>query len=270
MIVYPNAKINLGLNVVEKRPDGFHNLETIFYPIGLCDILELVEAEEMVFSNSGITIDCSPEDNLVWKAYMLLKEKYELPNAKIHLHKVIPFGAGLGGGSADAAFMLKLTNDYFQLNISEDELIETAAKLGSDCAFFIKNKPCYAVGKGDELKEMEWAMKPGYWVLVKPDAKVSTPDAYRWVKPLKSTDDLRDVVKMPVADWKNKLKNDFEASVFKQYPEIEQVKNNLYDMGAEYACMSGSGASVFGYFTEMPDITNKFDDSCFVWTGEIK
>lgn len=269
MIVYPNAKINLGLNIVSKREDGFHNLQTVFYPIQLCDMLEFIESPNMEFTNSGINIDCHPEDNLVVKAYRMLQKQYNLPNAKIHLHKVIPFGAGLGGGSSDAAFMLKAINDHFKLGLSEEELIENAAKLGSDCAFFIKNRPCFATGRGEILEDIELDIKNKYWVLVKPNTKVSTPAAFRHISPKTPSHNLKDTIKLNVSEWNERLFNDFEKSVFPQFPEIEAVKNQLNELGATYTAMSGSGASVFGIFDTQPTIDQLFPNDYFVWEGKV-
>ncbi len=253
MIVFPNAKINIGLNVVEKRSDGFHNIETLFYPIALNDVLEFVESNNTVFSSSGIVIDCNPGHNLVMKAYRVMQERYNLSPLKIHLHKVIPFGAGLGGGSADAAFMLSALNSYFELGVGEDELMAIASGLGSDCTFFIKNKPCLARGKGDKLHEYPFDLSGKYLVVVKPDVHVSTPDAYSMVSPHFPEALLSELLNTPISKWKETVKNDFEAPVFEKYPQIAEMKKRLYDAGALYAAMSGSGSAVFGIFENKPD-----------------
>ncbi|TKG94788.1 4-(cytidine 5'-diphospho)-2-C-methyl-D-erythritol kinase [Puteibacter caeruleilacunae] len=268
MITYPNAKLNLGLNVVEKRNDGFHNIETIFLPIGLSDAIEFVESEDekVEFSNSGILVDCSAEQNLILKAYELLKADFDIPGLKVHLHKVIPFGAGLGGGSSDASFMLKSLNSVYNLGLSKEELKVYARQLGSDCAFFIDNVPCFGEGKGDELSAINVSLKGYYLVLIKPDVNVSTPAAYRYVKPVKTTKNLRDLVTLPVEQWKDKIKNDFEDSVFPQFPVIKEIKYKLYNMGATFASMSGSGASVFGIFENLPELPEELkNDGSFVW-----
>lgn len=272
MIVFPNAKINIGLFVTEKRNDGFHNLETVFYPVGLTDILEVNEAEgkekgDCFFKNSGIVIDCPSDKNLVIKAYRLLAGAYDLPAVNVHLHKVIPFGAGLGGGSSDAAFMLKVLNQLFVLNIPEDELMTYAAQLGSDCAFFIKNSPAFASGKGEVLENSVLSLKDYCMVLVKPACGVSTAEAYAGIVPCKASFDLRKIGDIPVTEWKNKVFNDFERTVFAIYPEIEGIKKKLYSDGAVFASMTGSGSAVFGLFhrENMPEF--HFSD-CFVWKGD--
>lgn len=253
MISFPNAKINIGLNVVSKRPDGYHNLETIFYPVKLSDALELTESDHTEFTTSGIKIDGNPENNLVFKAYQLLTSDFELPPVNIHLHKVIPFGAGLGGGSADAAFTLKMLNNFFNLKISSDKLESYAAKIGADCPFFIKNKPTFANGIGDQFHPINLDLSEFKIIIVKPNIAVSTPDAYKNVIPAKPDFNLKDIEDLPIENWKDIIKNDFEKSVFPKYPEIEHLKNTLYENGALYASMSGSGAAVFGIFRHMPE-----------------
>ena len=272
MITYPNAKLNLGLNVVEKRADGFHNIETIFLPIGLSDAIEFVESgnEEIQFSNSGILVDCKTEQNLILKAYQLLKSDFDIPCLNVHLHKVIPFGAGLGGGSADASFMLKSLNSVYNLGLSKEELKTYASQLGSDCAFFIDNVPCYGEGKGDELSPINVLLKDYFLVLIKPDVNVSTPDAYRYVKPVNPVEKLKDLISLPIDQWKDKVKNDFENSVFPQFPVIKEIKDDLYRMGAIYASMSGSGASVFGIFKELPIIPQSLKNKGnFIWIEKL-
>ncbi|TRX71553.1 4-(cytidine 5'-diphospho)-2-C-methyl-D-erythritol kinase [Carboxylicivirga sp. M1479] len=271
MICYPNAKINIGLNVVEKRSDGYHNLETIFYPIPLCDALEAVHTSEdkepYTFSSSGIKIDGKDEDNICIKALHLIKEHCQLPALKIHLHKLIPFGAGLGGGSADGAFMLNLLNKEFELKLSDEILQAMAAQLGADCAVFIKNKPAYATGIGDVLQTIDLNLSGYYMALIKPPIHVSTPDAYQGVIPTPSSHPLTELIKLPINQWKHHIKNDFEASVFKKYPEIGNIKMQLYNSGAQYACMSGSGSSVFGIFKEEPQLKVKPD--YFTWIKKL-
>jgi len=259
MISYPNAKINIGLNIVSKRTDGYHNLETIFYPVQLKDALELVESDETQFSASGIKIDGKPENNLVFKAYKILEQDFKLPPVKIHLHKVIPFGAGLGGGSADAAFTLKMLNEFFKLKISSEKLQLYASKIGADCPFFIKNKPTFASGIGDKFQPFTLDLSEYKIIIAKPNTSVSTPDAYRHVIPSKPEFNLRDIEQLPIEEWKDIVKNDFETSVFKQYPEVEVLKKSLYASGAIYASMSGSGSAVFGIFRQIPAKLNKLD-----------
>jgi len=258
MLVFPNAKINLGLNVVSKRADGYHNLETVFYPVKLADALELVEAGETSLSISGLTIDGNAENNLVLKAYRLLEHDYQLPPVKFHLHKVIPFGAGLGGGSSDAAFALKMLNRFFQLQLSDTSLENYAARLGADCPFFIQNKPVFAHGIGDRFEPVALDLHEYQIVVVKPGISVSTPEAYRNIVPAPASFNLRDISKLPIEEWKNVVKNDFEKSVFPQYPGIEKLKNQLYDLGAVYASMSGSGSAVYGIFRHLPADLDRF------------
>lgn len=252
MITFPNAKINLGLNIVEKRPDGYHNLETIFYPIPLQDALEITPWEggerKYKLAQSGIQIAGDDENNLVVKAYKLLDSLYNLPPIEINLLKHIPSGAGLGGGSADAAFMLCMLNQHFQLNIPNEQLEVYAAQLGADCAFFVENKPTFAEGIGNIFSPIELSLKGYKLVLVKPDIFVSTRDAFAQIKPKRPSISLKEVAKMPVEAWKTYMVNDFEESVFPQFPAIADIKAKLYDMGAIYASMSGSGSSVFALF----------------------
>ena len=252
MITFPNAKINIGLNVVSKRDDGYHNLETIFYPVKLADALELADSDKMQFSSSGIKIDGNPENNLVVKAYKLLQKDFKLPLVKLHLNKVIPFGAGLGGGSSDAAFTLKMLNDYFNLKIPSAKLENYAAQIGADCPFFINNKPTFATGIGDQFQPINLDLTEYEILIVKPNISVSTPDAYKNIIPSKPEFNLKDIENLPIESWKDYIKNDFEESVFETYPEIENLKQTLYKMGALYASMSGSGSALFGVFCDLP------------------
>lgn len=267
MITYPNAKINLGLNIVEKRPDGYHNLETVFYPINLQDALEvnLMEGEEeFSLKVSGVPIEGEPENNLVVKAYRLLKKDYpEMPAIDIHMYKHIPTGAGLGGGSADAAFMIKLLNEKFKLNLSIEKMEEYAAILGADCAFFIQNKPVFATGIGNIFEPIQLSLKGYYLVLVKPDIFVSTKDAFAHIIPTQPTQSLKEIIRMPVETWRATMKNDFEDSVFQKFPEIAAIKDKLYDLGAVYASMSGSGSSVYGIFREQVEFVDEIFSGCF-------
>ena len=267
MITYPNAKINLGLNIVEKRPDGYHNLETVFYPINLQDALEVnlrEGEEEFSLKVSGVSIEGEPEDNLVVKAYRLLKKDYpNMPAIDIHMYKHIPTGAGLGGGSADAAFMIKLLNEKFKLNLSIEKMEEYAAILGADCAFFIQNKPVFATGIGNIFEPIQLSLKGYYLVLVKPDIFVSTKDAFAHITPMQPTQSLKEIIRMPVETWRATMKNDFEESVFQKFPEIAAIKDKLYDLGAIYASMSGSGSSVFGIFREQVEFVDEIFSGCF-------
>lgn len=252
MISFPNAKINIGLHITEKRPDGFHNLETVFFPVGWSDILEFAESDQLQFTTSGIQISGDPQTNLVMKAYRLIKDEYQIPPLKIHLHKQIPFGAGLGGGSSDAAFMLLMLNKWFELNIPEQKLLAYAAVLGSDCPFFILNKPVYATGRGELMNIIDLKLNGLSLLIVKPPYEVSTANAFRFVNPQKSEISLPELMEQPVENWKNRVVNQFESSVFQQLPSIGQLVRTLYEQGAEYASMSGSGSSVFGLFKKLP------------------
>jgi 4-diphosphocytidyl-2-C-methyl-D-erythritol kinase len=248
MLTFPNAKINIGLNVISRRSDGYHNLETVFYPVKIKDALEVIEADELSFESSGIEIPGFANENLCLKAYDLLKGDFDIPPVKIHLHKQIPIGAGLGGGSADAAFFIRLMNDKFSLGLDDGVMESYARQLGADCAFFVKNTPVFAFGKGDEFSNITLDLSQYYLVLVMPPVHVSTGEAYRGVKPGPSKTSLKDQILLPVENWKGEIKNDFEESVFKNHSSIRGVKAALYEAGALYTSMSGSGASVYGIF----------------------
>lgn len=262
MITFPCAKINLGLNIVSKRPDGYHNLETVFYPIPLTDALEIKYMDEKFPSKSpcdlkitGKDVDCNEEDNLVIKAYQLLAADFQLPRVHAHLVKRIPTQAGLGGGSSDAAYMIRLLDERFRLNIGIPEMERYAAKLGADCAFFITADPSYAEGIGDVLMPVDvpGAGLGGYYLaVVKPSVAVSTRDAYAAIVPKTPAKCCRDIVRQPIETWKNELVNDFEAPIFAMHPELAAIKQSLYDAGAVYAAMSGSGSALFGIFREQP------------------
>ncbi|MFM6975926.1 MAG: 4-(cytidine 5'-diphospho)-2-C-methyl-D-erythritol kinase [Sphingobacteriaceae bacterium] len=261
MICFPNAKINIGLNIIERRPDGYHNLESVFYPVRINDALEVVEAGELQFTSSGLDIPGKLEDNLCVKAFYLLKQDFNIPPVHIHLHKHIPIGAGLGGGSADAAFFIKLMNEKFDLGLGVEQMEAYARKLGADCAFFIQNEPVYAFAKGDEFEPVKLDLNAYYLVLVMPDVTVSTGMAYSGIKPLASSQYLPAVVQLPLEEWKKSIKNDFETSVFGQYPVIRGIKAALYESGAMYAAMSGSGSSVYGIFkqpVQLPELEKNY------------
>lgn len=251
MILFPNAKINIGLNIVSKRPDGFHNLESIFYPLAIKDALEVIEDDNLQFSSSGIAIPGSSNDNLCIKAYHLLKQDFKtLPPVRIHLHKNIPIGAGLGGGSADASFFIRMMNQKFDLQMDNSKMEHYASKIGSDCAFFIQNKPAYALEKGDQLSPLDLNLDSYFFVLIMPEVQVSTAEAYRGVRVSPNDMPLTELIKLPITEWKFHIKNDFEPSVFSKYSVIAQIKDSLYEAGALYASMSGSGSSVYGVFNE--------------------
>lgn len=269
MLFFPNAKINLGLNVVNKRSDGYHNIETIFYPVPINDALEIVAAKENeTFTQEGIPIVADPADNLAMRALRLLRQEYTIPPLDIYLMKSIPFGAGLGGGSSDAAFMLKLINQYCELGITDERLEELAASIGADCPFFIRNKPVFASGIGNIFTPVALSLKGYYFGLIKPDIMVSTPEAYSLITPQTPAIDLKEIIRRPVQEWKDLMVNDFEKSVFSRYPEIEKLKTFFYTHGAVYASMSGSGSSVFGLFREQPEFHLKeIHPDYFCWEG---
>ncbi len=249
MLTFPNAKINIGLNIISRRSDGYHNLETVFYPVKIKDALEVIEADELSFEASGIEIPGYANENLCLKAYHLLKKDFDIPPVKIHLHKQIPIGAGLGGGSADAASFIRLMNDKFSLGLDDVAMENYARQLGADCAFFIQNMPVFAFGKGDEFSNIDLDLSAYYLVLVMPPVHVSTGEAYRGVKPGPPKSSLKEQILIPIENWKAEIKNDFEESIFKNHSSIRGVKAALYEAGALYASMSGSGASVYGIFT---------------------
>ncbi|MDE5420539.1 4-(cytidine 5'-diphospho)-2-C-methyl-D-erythritol kinase [Labilibaculum sp. DW002] len=266
MLSFPNAKINIGLNIVEKRADGFHNIETIFYPIPLTDGLEIANSDVVnyQFSSSGIPINIEDKDNIVCKAFELIRSKYNIPSTAIHLHKNIPFGAGLGGGSADAAFMIKMLNTQYKLNIPVKEMENLAGQIGSDCPFFIQNKPVFAKEKGDVFSKCSINLAGYHILLIKPDIHIGTPEAYANTKPAIPKQALELLIKEPIETWKNHIVNDFEDSIFPNHPELAKIKSDLYEQGAVYASMSGSGSSIFGLFKEKPTYTSP---KHFTWIG---
>lgn len=256
MIAFPNAKINIGLNVTGRRSDGYHNIETVFYPVKINDVIEVVEGHNLTFENSGIEIPGNREDNLCLKAYDLLKHDFKLPPVAIHLHKNIPIGAGLGGGSSDAAFFLRLLNTKFELRLTDLQMEDYARQLGADCAFFIRNRPVFAYEKGDRFKDVSLDLSSYFIALVMPDVHVSTNEAYKGIRPSKPKEDLCELMKLPVKKWKDLVRNDFEDSIFPNHSEIRGVKAALYEAGALYASMSGSGASVYGIFDKKVELAD--------------
>jgi 4-diphosphocytidyl-2-C-methyl-D-erythritol kinase len=250
MLIFPNAKINLGLKVLEKRNDGYHSIETIFLPVDLCDCLEFTESESSHTSVeiSGIEIQGSLEDNLVMKAWQIMHKHHNVPFIQAHLHKNIPIGAGLGGGSSDAAFMLKGINDYFNCGCSLQQLKNYASELGSDCAFFITNTPSIGTGRGEKLEEIDFSLPEYEILLVNPGIHIGTCEAYLLVNPGTPKFTLKKLVQMPVEMWQKEIVNDFELHIFRQYPLIANLKYKLMEMGAVYASMSGSGSTVYGIF----------------------
>ncbi|HSF52717.1 MAG TPA: 4-(cytidine 5'-diphospho)-2-C-methyl-D-erythritol kinase [Algoriphagus sp.] len=252
MISFPNAKINLGLHIIGKRKDGFHEIETCMVPIPLFDALEMILDKKPNWNSTGLDIPGDPKDNLILKAEKLLRKDFPgIPNLNIHLHKNIPMGAGLGGGSADGAFALKLMNNLFDLHLDDFFLEEYAEKLGSDCPFFIENTPKIARGRGEILEPIELSLKGTYLILINPGIHVGTKEAYAGVTPSLPKVKLEEVLK-DRSRWKTELVNDFEPSIFKNHPVIAEIKSKLYEAGAFYAAMSGSGSSVFGLFDLQP------------------
>ncbi|MGN6802413.1 MAG: 4-(cytidine 5'-diphospho)-2-C-methyl-D-erythritol kinase [Ginsengibacter sp.] len=249
MVTFPNCKINLGLNILRKREDGFHHLETVFYPLPLFDILEIVTTNSSTeLFNTGIS-GGNEKDNLCLKAYQLLQKDFpDLPTIKIHLHKTIPVGAGLGGGSSDAAFTLKLLNEKFELNLSQEQFLGYASQLGSDCPFFLENEPVLATGVGEKMKRIQLSLPSFKILLINPGIHISTKELFQKITPAIPEKSISEIIGQPIDTWKGELKNDFEPIVFKMFPEIEKIRNLLYDHNAVYASLTGSGSSVFGIF----------------------
>jgi len=267
MVVFPNAKINLGLAVTEKRPDGYHNLESIFLPINLCDILEILPSQTFTIKNYGLNIDGNIEQNLCYKAFKLLQNDFNIPPVSIILYKNIPMGAGLGGGSSDAAFTLKTLNKLFELNLSHLQLSQYAKRIGSDCNFFIENIPAFATQKGDELTPISYSFNDIYVVILKKNILIHTAEAYQHITPHKTINSFKEIIeKINTDEWKDFFYNDFEKLAFSNYPELKELKNYLYQQGAFYASMTGSGSAIYGLFKFEPklDINN-----IFIWKGKI-
>ena len=258
MVIFPRAKINIGLRIIGKRSDGFHNIQTVFYPVRLADALEYVVGENKyesdLITETGINSGCSPEKNIVILAVRKIREIHPIPYLKLHLHKTIPTGAGLGGGSADAAYLIKSLNKYFNLGFTQTEMKTISASLGSDCPFFIDNTPSYGEGRGEILTPVDPLPDHYYLIILKPDVEVSTAEAYKGCTPMYDGNDLIDVYNNSISLWKKSLSNDFEKTVFGRYTEIGNLKDHLYSLGAVYSSMSGSGSSVYGLFEKIPEI----------------
>jgi 4-diphosphocytidyl-2-C-methyl-D-erythritol kinase len=276
MICFPPCKINLGLRVTQKREDGFHALETVFYPLTLTDALEIIIAdahttEPLTFTSSGLVIHGDTSDNLCCKAYWLLKKDYpDIPNIKMHLHKKIPMGAGLGGGSADGAFTLTLLNQLFNLQLPEEKLMQYALTLGSDCPFFILNSPAFATGRG-EILAPTYVNLDGYnIVIVNPGIAISTKMAFSFITPNQPSTQIPDILNLPINTWKDSLINDFEAPIFKTLPELQNIKATLYNNGAVYASMTGTGSTIYGIFPTsiMSEISFDFPSNYFVYINQ--
>ena len=258
MLAFPNCKINLGLHIISKRGDGYHNLETVFLPIPFTDVLEILPSDKTEFTCTGLPVDAN--DNLCIKAYNLLKQDFpELPAIKMHLHKAIPLGAGLGGGSSDAAFTLQLLNEKCNLDLKTEQLLDYALQLGSDVPFFLINKPCFATGRGEILEAINIDLANYKLLIIHPGIHIDTKWAFSKITPRQSTGSIKEIITQPIDTWKQQLQNDFEVPVFTSYPEIRKLKNELYQMGAIYASMSGSGSSVFGMFLKDAHFTYNED-----------
>lgn len=264
MVSFPPCKINLGLRVYDKRPDGYHNLETCFYPVPWTDILEVIKADAFSFTTSGVPIPGNPADNLCMRAYRLMEHNFGVGPVHIHLHKIIPTGAGLGGGSSDAAHTLRLVNDVFHLGLPSDILIEYAAQLGSDCAFFTQDKPMVGTGRGEILSAVHIEPLPKFLILVNPGIHVSTTEAFRGISSNTSDRSLADCLGSRPESWGRLVKNDFEETVFRKHPAISAIKEKLYALGAVYTSMTGSGSTVYGFFEEEPVLDLNFDTAT-VW-----
>lgn len=269
MICFPNAKINIGLNVTEKRGDGYHNIESIFYPVNWCDAIETLKTKgsgDLNLKTLGIPVPGNTNDNLCAKAYHLLNAKYKLPSVDIWLLKCIPMGAGLGGGSADAAFFLKQLNELFKLNLSTEELKTYASQIGSDCTFFIDNTPALASGKGDIITPVKLNLCNYSISIVYPQIHINTKNAYSLVRPQKKLNSLSEAILSPIHTWKEKIVNDFEEPIFREYPRLLEIKNRLYTEGALYASMSGSGSAIYGIFEKKLNLVDVFP-TCKIWTN---
>ncbi|MFT5618295.1 MAG: 4-diphosphocytidyl-2-C-methyl-D-erythritol kinase [Arenicella sp.] len=259
MLSFPNAKINLGLNIIEKRSDGFHNIESCFFPIPWRDMLEIIPAEKTSFSSTGIEIPESKSGNLCLQAYNLLKADFDLPPVKIHLHKIIPIGAGLGGGSADGSFALKMLNEKFDLKITSQKLEEYALQMGSDCPFFIENKPVLVLGRGEAFEEIELDLSGKFITLVNPNIHISTKEAYSGIVPKQPEKPISTILGNHISTWENELQNDFENHLFESYEILPRIKSELYDKGCQYASMTGSGSTLFGISEQKIDLVG-FED----------
>lgn len=270
MVSFPPCKINLGLNVIGKREDGYHEITTCFYPVPWTDVLEIVPSKDFVFSASGFPVPGPVVDNLCVAAYELLRKDFTLKPVAIHLMKVIPIGAGLGGGSADGAYALKVLNDIFDIALSSQKLREYAARLGSDCAFFIDGKPAIGSGRGEKLSNVNLSLKGKFLIIVKPEVHISTAEAFAGIMPVDSGRNLRSIFENKTVDeWKDSLTNDFETPLFRRFPVIGALKQKLYAFGATYASMSGSGSAVYGIFENEVDLKREFD-SVLYWSGFLE
>ena len=268
MILFPPAKINLGLRIVRKRADGYHDLETALLPVPWRDALEVIRSDTFSFQTSGLPIPGAPDSNLCVRAYRLLQQDFDLPPVAVHLHKIIPLGAGLGGGSSDAASLLVLLNDLFELSLTTSVLESYAARLGSDCPFFINPHPRRASGTGTTLEDLPLDLSGRHLLIVYPKVSVSTAEAYARVVPRQPDSNLRNLLTQPLENWKDQVVNDFEVSVFQQHPVLADLKEQLYRAGATYASLSGSGSALYGLFDEPVELPAGWEEYT-VWQGEL-
>lgn len=267
MLTFPHAKINLGLHVVSKRADGFHNLVTCFYPFPWTDALEILPSKKVRFTQTGLSIPGGADNNLCLKAYNTLRKDFRIPPAQLHLHKVIPTGAGLGGGSSDAAFTIKILNDIFSLALPENKMMEYAAKIGSDCPFFIQEKPVLAKGTGNIFENIDLTLKGYFLVVINPKIHITTAEAYGEIEPKAPDIALKDILALSPQEWRGTLRNDFEIPLFEKFPELESIKQQLYEMGAVYASMSGSGSSMYALFEAKTEVRSIFPQHYSFWEG---
>ena len=273
MIAFPGCKINLGLNITQRLPNDYHALESVFVPVSLSDVLEIITKQTTVttgFTYTGTSIPGNPENNLVKKAFDLLDQQYQISPIQAHLHKIVPMGAGLGGGSADASAMLIMLNELFNLNIKQNELLDHAKSLGADCPFFIINKPALVTGVGDNIKPIDPGLNGKKILLVFPDIHINTSEAFQNIIPQKPFESLESIIRdHPIVEWKDHIKNDFENFVFRSHPEIAGIKEKLYDMGAVYASLSGSGSAVYGIFDKTSEVIPKDFKKYFTYWGDL-
>ncbi|MBP6511999.1 MAG: 4-(cytidine 5'-diphospho)-2-C-methyl-D-erythritol kinase [Bacteroidia bacterium] len=269
MVAFPPVKINLGLNIIAKRADNFHDIESVFYPVGWTDVIEVITTENQEFNLkiTGLPIPGDPAKNLIFKGYQLLKNDYEIPGLSFHLHKILPMGAGLGGGSSDGAYALKLINEVAQLGISAEKLHEYALQLGSDCPFFLTEKAAFVKGRGEILEPISIDLSGWYIHIVMPPISISTAEAYSWITPSQPQKSIREIISLPPEQWKEHLKNDFEKHAIQHHPVIGEIKNRMYDLGATYASMSGSGAAVYGLFKQKPPHFQT--EGLQIWEGKL-
>lgn len=270
MLCFPRAKINIGLNITERRRDGYHNIESIFYPVDYYDTLEILPSKKLNFKNYGLKVPSKPEQNLSVKAFKLIQQEYKIPDIEMILLKNIPISSGLGGGSSDATAALKLLDTIFDLKISHQKLTSFAARLGSDCPFFVINQPMFVFGTGDKFEATDLDLTNYHVLIVSPKIEISTEEAYKNCTPELPKRRLKDLINLPISIWKNSIKNDFEEFVFHRHPDILELKNKLYDLDALYASLSGSGSSVYGLFKNNVTFKDELFRNCRIWQGVLK